>query len=118
MAISIAHIILYGNESATVDMSGISTDLLFEKDGGDLSLINVNESVTMRGVVEGGLSFSGAGSITLTDMVVCQSLNRDEFTGTIDLNGFWFDYSGSVFWVFSKTSNLFDVLHVLAGGIR
>ena len=117
MTISIAHIILYGSESVVVDLSGISTDLVLDRNGGDLGLV-VTENVTMRGNAGGVLSLSGNGQIDLTGIVFCRNLNRDEFTGTLALHDFWFEYTGAVFWVFSKTSNLFDVLHVLAGGIR
>ena len=114
--ITIEHIIFYGNESIVVDMSGISTALVLERSGGDLGLI-ITENVTMRGNAGGVLTLSGGGTITLTGILTCRRLNRDDFTGTLNLNGFGVEYT-SVFWIFAKTSNLFDVLHVLAGGIR
>ena len=113
--ITIEHIIFYGNESVVVDMSGISTNLVFEKNGGDLSLLNISEAVTMRGTVGGGLSLSGAGTITLSGVVTSESLDRDAFTGTIDLNGFWFDHPGTIIWVFATETNLIETWRITGG---
>ena len=114
--ITIAHIIFYGSESIIVDMAGMTTDLAFERSGGDLSLINIDDAVTMRGNAGGVLTLSGDGQIDLTGIVFCRNLNRNDFTGTLNLNGFWFDYSsGTVFWVFATTTNVIETWRIKGG---
>lgn len=116
--ISIAHIILHGNENATVDLTGVATDLQLDKEAGNLALV-VTHAVTMRGTVGGVLSLSGNGTVTLTGTLFCKRFDRDAFTGTLDENGYFLDYiGGSVFWVYSTHGNLFETVEVTEGGIR
>ena len=112
--IAIANIILEGNQNDTLDLTGVSTNVLLEKAAGNLDLI-VTENVSLRGVVEGALTLSGNGNITLTGAVVCQQFNRDNFTGTINLNGYWFDYSTTIFWIYATDSNVFETWRITGG---
>ena len=116
--ISIAHIILIGNQNETLDLTGVSTCLVLDKSGGNLDL-TVTADVCMRGTINGILTLWGNGNVTLCGDLYRLQLDLDNFTGTFDENGFLQDLTGGlVFWVFVTKSNLIHKIDVINGGIR
>ena len=116
--ISIAHIILYGNENTAADLTGVSTCLVLGKSGGNLDL-TVTTGVCMRGTINGILTLWGNGNVTLCGDLYRRQLDLANFTGTFDENGFLQDLTGGLsFWIFATKSNLIHKIDVINGGIR
>jgi hypothetical protein len=113
--ISIANIILHGNQNETVDLTGVSTCLVLDKSGGNLDL-TVTGDVCMRGTINGILTLWGNGNVTLCGNLSGSQLILDNFTGTFDDHGFLSDF-GPVIWLFVTNMNFIDPISFV-GGIR